>query len=192
MKTVYIIHGWGGSPDEPLHKWLKKNLEERGYKVVIPEMPETETPHINTWVNKIEETVKLKEQAVLIGHSIGCQAILRYLSKLGLGEKVNKVVFIAPWSRLNMDVIEAEGERSVEIANEWINTPINFVDAMRHIEEKVVAIFSDNDPVVPLSEKDVFKKEMNAEIIIENGKGHFTEDDGVVELPVALEAIIKI
>ena len=28
MKTVYIIHGWEGSPREPMHKWIKKELND--------------------------------------------------------------------------------------------------------------------------------------------------------------------
>jgi len=34
--------------------------------------------------------------------------------------------------------------------------------------------------------------ELKAEIIIQKDKGHFTEEDGIRELPVVLEEILKI
>jgi len=31
VKRIFIIHGWGGSPDEPLLRWLKSELEKNGF-----------------------------------------------------------------------------------------------------------------------------------------------------------------
>ena len=191
MKSVYIIHGWDGSPEEPLHTWLKEGLEERGYKVIMPEMPNVGEPHIEAWVGKLKEIIKIEEKPVLVGHSIGCQTILRYLADLPEGQQVKSVILLAPWTNLNMEVIKEEGEASIKIANEWINTPINFQKAKEHVGDGITAIFSDDDPVVPFSEKEVFEKEINAEILIEYGKGHFTEEDNVKELPSLLEEVIR-
>ena len=190
MKKYYIIHGWDGSPEEPLHRWLKRELEQRGHKVVVPEMPETETPHIESWVQKAEQIIEPNEDAVLIGHSIGCQTILRYISSLEEGKEVGDVILLAPWTNLKMDVIEEEGEESVSIAREWIDSPIDFEKAKKHVRGDVVAIFSNDDPVVPLSESQVFSKNMNAEVVVEKGKGHFTEEDGVTELSSLLKAAV--
>lgn len=192
MKTVYIIHGWGGSPSEPLHKWLKENLKHQGYKVVVPEMPNTQEPHIEAWVDKMKEIVEPNERTVLVGHSIGCQTIFRYLTELPDGKNVGGVVLLAPWTNLNMEVIEEEGEESVTIAKEWTDSPIDFERVSAHIERKVIALFSDNDPFVPLSEKDIFAKELDAEIIVEHKKEHFTEDGGVTELPSLLNAVTQV
>jgi len=30
MKRVFIIHGWGGNPEEGWLPWLKKELEAKG------------------------------------------------------------------------------------------------------------------------------------------------------------------
>jgi predicted alpha/beta hydrolase family esterase len=51
-------------------------------------------------------------------------------------------------------------------------------------------IFSKDDPVVPFDENlPIFRDKLGAEIIVEEGKGHFSGSDGVTELPSALEAI---
>ena len=186
MKKVYLIHGWGGSPEEPMYKWIKKKLEDERFEVTIPKMPNADEPKIDAWVNKIKSIVKNPDKNVtLIGHSIGCQAILRYLETLNK-KVVKKVILIAPWLYLDEKTIEEEGEEVKEIAKPWVETPINWKKVKKH-SDKFVCIFSDNDYYVPLSNQEMFKKELNAEIIIQHEKGHFTEEDKVKELPIILE-----
>jgi len=52
MKRVIIVHGWYGYPHEGWFPWLKKVLEDKGYSVEVPEMPDTDHPKIDEWVNK--------------------------------------------------------------------------------------------------------------------------------------------
>ncbi len=188
QKRVFIIHGWGGSPDEPLHKWLKSELEKNGFEVVVPEMPDSEKPVIETWVSRLEEIVEVPdEETILVGHSIGCQTILRYLEKLKPASKVDGVVFIAPWLTLS----NLENEEEWRVADSWLNTPIRETDVIKHTP-KITAIFSDNDPFVPSENIELFKRKFNAEVVVEHGKGHFTIDDGVEKLESALNAILEI
>lgn len=76
MKKVYIVHGWDGSPDEPLFMWLDKNLTEKGYEVKRLSMPDPEVPVIEKWVTKLGEEVNPDENSILVGHSVGCQAVM--------------------------------------------------------------------------------------------------------------------
>ena len=190
MKTIYIIHGWDGSPDEPMHKWLKKSLEEKGYKVVVPEMPNPETPEIGAWIGKIREVVQPDESIVFVGHSIGCQAVLRYLEQLPGETKIAGVILIAPWMKLDEQTVKEEGKEVAEVARPWEETPIDFEKVKKH-SDNFITIFSDNDPYVPLSQKDLFEKELSAKIIVEHEKGHFAPDDGTDSLPSALEAVLS-
>ena len=79
MKKAYIIHGWGGNPQESWLPWLKEELEKRNFKVNIIKMPNPNHPTIKSWVGKLEKVVKADSETYLIGHSICCQTILRYL-----------------------------------------------------------------------------------------------------------------
>ena len=188
QKRVFIIHGWDDSPDEPLHKWLKSELEKNGFEIIVPQMPNSEEPVIEAWVSRLEEIVGAPDKdTILVGHSIGCQTILRYLEKLNPTLKVGGVVFIAPWLTLS----NLASEEEWRVADPWLNTPIREMDVIKHAP-KITAIFSDNDPYVPSENIELFKKRFNAEVIVEHEKGHFTADDGVEKLESALNAILEI
>jgi predicted alpha/beta hydrolase family esterase len=189
-KKVFIIHGWDGSPNEQMLQWLKLSLEKRGYRVAVPEMPDADVPKIGKWIGKLKEIIKPDSNTILVGHSIGCQAILRYIETLPENAKIAGVVLIAPWMELDKQTIEEEGEEIKQIAKPWMETPIDF-GKIRKTTNNFVAIFSDNDPYVPLEQKTLFKKELNAKIIIEHDKGHFTIGDKIKELQSALDSILN-
>jgi predicted alpha/beta hydrolase family esterase len=181
QKRVFIIHGWGGNPEEGWYPWVKAQLEQRGFLVTVLEMPDTEHPQIRAWVGHLQKTTgEVDEQTFFIGHSIGCQTILRFLETVPEGKVAGGVVFVAGWFHL-MGLEEEE----LLIAEPWVNTPID-VEKVRVHAGKIRAIFSDNDSVVPLTEKDIFEKELQATCIILHDKGHFSGDDGINELPEAL------
>ena len=58
--------------------------------------------------------------------------------------------------------------------------------------KKFVAIHSDNDPYVSLHYGDMFKEKLNAEVVVEHNMRHFSGDDGINQLPIALESVLKI
>ena len=59
------------------------------------------------------------------------------------------------------------------------------------MSKNIIAVFSDDDPDVPMSDSRLFKEKLNAKIITEHNKGHFSDDAGVKELPVILNEILK-
>lgn len=183
---IYIIHGWDGSPDEPMLKHIKKEAESLRHKVTILEMPEPAVPTISAWMNTIDDSVKPDKDTVFIGHSIGCQAILRYLETITT--PIRAIILIAPWMTLDEEALRKEGEEMLEIAGPWVNTPINW-ELVKKNAGKVICLFSDNDPYVPLSNADTFRDNLNAKIIIEKDKGHFSEDTGVKSNRTVIEEL---
>jgi predicted alpha/beta hydrolase family esterase len=95
--------------------------------------------------------------------------------------KVGGAVFVAGFFKS----LTLESNEEESIAKEWLEAPVNFEKVKSHLL-KSVAIFSDNDPWVPLENQDDFKNKLGSEIIIEHDKGHFSGSDGVKELPVIL------
>ena len=96
MKRVIVVHQWMAGVDGDWRPWLKTELEKRGYEVSVPEMPDIDTPVIEKWVNKLSEVVgKPDSDTYFVGHSIGCQTIMRFLEKEKSKVKVPKILFVA-------------------------------------------------------------------------------------------------
>ena len=187
-KRVFIIHGWEGYPENCWFPWLKTELEARGFSVIIPSMPNSEAPEMKSWVNHLKNTVgEADENTYFVGHSIGCQTILRYIEQLPQESKIGGVICVAGFFRL----LYLETEEEKEIAKPWLETKIDCEKIKKHTD-KIVAIFSNNDPDVDLGDKELFKKYLNATTFVEHNKGHFDDDAEIKELPIALEQLLKI
>lgn len=177
MKAI-IIHGWGGSPLINWMPWLAKELRAKGIKVETPSMPNTEAPEIQHWVEKLASVIGEDENTVLIGHSIGCQTIMRYLANVD--KKVKGVLFVAGWFTLN----DIHDPQETEIARPWVETKFD-IDTFKQNAGKIISIFSDDDPYV--SEENWKRFEEFGNIIVLNGKGHI--DDPAPEI---LESALKL
>jgi len=185
MTKIYLIHGWGGSASsEGWFGWLKQECEKKGYKLFILEMPDTNYPKIELWVKHLENNVKeIDKETYFIGHSIGCQTILRFLEKLPENIKVAGCIFVAGFFNLKEESYEDEEDK--KIAKPWLETLINLEKVKEHTNN-FLAIFSDNDPDIPLSDSEIFKEKLNAKIIIKKNEEHFNE---TLEIPEILEFI---
>lgn len=191
MKRVFIIHGWDGYPEEGWFPWLKTELERRGYSVTVPQMPEANKPRIFNWVPKIAEVVgRADEQTYFVGHSMGCQAIARYLESLPKGAQVGGVVYVAGFFK-RLTGLEGDAEVQ-ETDKHWLTTPLDFAK-VKAASPKSVAIFSEDDPWVPLDNQDDYRGKLGSKIIIEKGKGHYSGvRDKAVDNAAALTALLEL
>lgn len=186
-KKVFIVHGWDGYPDEGWFPWLKKELEQKGFQAQVPAMPEPAEPKIEDWVSYLAKIVgDVDKNTFFVGHSIGCQTILRYLESLPADKKVGGVVFVAGWFTL----MNLKTDEEKEIAQPWLETPIDFEKIKQHTK-KFFVLFSDNDEVVPKNNKELFEQNLGAKTAVEHNKGHFSGADEVKELPIVLDKLLQ-
>lgn len=186
QKRVIIIHCWEGYPDYCWYPNTKKELESKGYKVVIPEMPETKLPKFTDWLSKLQKIAgKPDKNLYLIGHSLGCITILRYLESLKKDEKIGGVVLVAGFTD-NLGCKEIES---------FFKTPIDFEKIKNHCS-KFVVIHSDNDPYVSLKEGEAFKEKLGAKLIVKHKMGHFSgeieDEEHCLQLPEVIESLLNI
>jgi len=182
VKRAFLIHGWEGYPEEGWRPWLKKELEKNNFEVYVPAMPDTAHPKMDAWSKHLAKIVGNPDKdCYFVGHSLGCITILRYLETLKPNQQIGGVVLVAGFT----------SNLGYEELRSFFTKPINWGKIKSH-GKKFVAIHSDNDPFVSLHYGDFFKKELNAEVIVEHNMKHFSGDDGVTVLPCALEAVVKI
>lgn len=179
MKRVVIVHGYTGYPDKNWFPWLKERLEAQEVEVHVPQMPDTNEPKKDAWVAKLHEVVgEPDEDTFLVGHSLGCPAILRYLESFDTGKKVGGVVLVAGFAE----------DIGIEALDTFINEPFDFV-SIQQAANSFVALSSDNDPYIELDVAKRMAQNTEAELIVESGAGHFNHKDGFTELPQALDIL---
>jgi predicted alpha/beta hydrolase family esterase len=189
---AFIIHGYQGYPGEAWQPWLKAELERRGYEVALPAMPHADNPTIPEWIAFITGLVgRPDRETVMIGHSLGAQAVLRYLEILGgAGQSVGKTVLIASNFPRGMTPEAADETTGGDtVLRPWLTIGVD-PETVRRAMGKCVVILSDNDPYIPFEEaKAAFQECLGVPIVVATGKGHFNEDDKITELPEALAAV---
>lgn len=187
MKRVIIIHCWEGYPEYCWYPWVKKELEMRGFQVEVPAFPETENPKLSGWLPKLQEVIgQPDEELYLIGHSLGCITIMRYLETLGENQKIGGVVFVAGFTEnVGFDEIQT-----------FFETPVDLEKIKNKVKNGFVAIHSDDDPYVDLKYANLFKEKLGAEIIIKHNAKHFSGviegEDSCTELPDVVSSIEKL
>lgn len=172
---------------------MKEELRQRGHEVFLPAMPHPDYPVIAEWIGFIAKLVgEPDEGTALVGHSIGCQGVLRYLETLGVaGKAVAKTVLVAGSFPLGMSAAEAKKAAGADAALEpWFRTGVDPV-RVKKAAGKCTVILSDDDPYLDIPKvKAAFRAALDPKIIIEPGQGHFNEDDHVEALPSALTAVL--
>lgn len=185
MRRAFIIHGWQGNPKQGWYPWLGSLLEERGFSVTIPRMPDADDPQPDAWTDTISRLVGTSDiDTYLVGHSAGANAILRYLA-LGRG-KVGGAVLVAPWPCL-----KAEDRRyGKEMGARWLSDGHEWKKARKNAAS-ITALFSTNDPYVNWCDSETFARELCCKVIIMQGWAHFNEHRGIMELPAAYDAVLE-
>lgn len=169
------------------YPWLYSKISDENNKIIRFNMPNTENPKIEEWVSELDKQVNnLDENTYFIGHSIGCQTILRYLETKNV-DNIGGILFVAPWLDLLPEAIEDED--SYNTAYPWIHTGIDF-DKIKSVTNNINCIFSD-DYFVSLDQKEKFEKLLNAKSTIVSGKGHVSTEDGVNELSEIYDKVLE-
>ena len=182
IKRVFLIHGWGGKPDNHWFPWLSWELKSRGFDVYALTMPHADAPKVSEWVVTIKDAVgRPDKETFFVGHSLGCIAVVRYIEQLQKTARVGGCVFVAGFlSDLGIPEVE-----------DFVNTPLDVGKAKSHCP-KFVTIFSDNDSYISMEKSLEFQKALGAKAILERGKGHFSKSEGVTALPSVFKSIINI
>lgn len=181
MKRVLIVHGFQGRPGTGWKLWIKKRLEEKGFRIFAPQMPDPDHPKAEDWVNCLSAVVgKPDSDTYFIGHSLGCPAILRYLETLYKDQQVGGAILVAA---------PADNRGHSEIES-FFSSLFDW-KRIKSACKKFTLIHSEDDKIVPVDHAFIYQKNLGAEAIIVKGMGHFSSDEGIMEAPVILDAVLR-
>lgn len=105
MKNAIIVHGRPGREEYYSDKfpsssnfcwipWLQKQLIIHDIKADTPEMPFAFDPNYELWKKEFER-FDITPETILVGHSAGCNFLLRWLSEHA-DTRVESVILVAP------------------------------------------------------------------------------------------------
>jgi len=182
MNRAVIIHGWEGNTEEGWMPWLKDELVDRGWNVQVPQMPNALLPKLNEWLETLRLVVNEPSQQVfLIGHSLGCYTILKYLEQLPKKAKIGGVVMVAGFA--------GNLKHNIPVLTKFYESGLDWEKVKSHCSN-FVAIGSGRDDYVHIQSLDEFENNLDAKTIINNDWEHFSGVEGIKELPDVLNAVL--
>lgn len=184
MTRVIIVHGFKGKPDTNWKPWLKAKLEESGVSTEVPAMPNSDNPIADDWTQKLSDAVgQPNDDTYLVGHSLGCITILRYLESLNEGQRIGGCVFVAGFTG-RFETYKGGHDTFFDHELDW--------GAIKAHCDTFVALHSNNDKNVESEQLDLFKEKLNAKTILVEGMGHFGSADGAYEVPLVFDELNKL
>lgn len=163
MKNALILHGTGGSSQGNWFPWLKTELEARGYKVWVPDLPLSEKPNIGRYNQYIFENWHLNKDSIIIGHSSGSVAALGLLQHLPVDLQIDKAILVAGF----------KDNLGREDLSELFERPFNFPKIKSHCR-KFILIHSDDDPYVPITHGEFIRDQLDGDLVVLDGQKHFS------------------
>lgn len=180
MKKALIFHGTGGSAQGNWFPWLKAELEQRGYKVAVPQFPNAETPNFEKWLDKFTEyNDYVDENSIIIGHSLGGLFLLRVLERLE--HPIRAAFFVsAP--------VGVKPIRFYDSDLAFSGFDFNW-NKIRSSARYFEVWHSDNDPYVSLANGEKLAEELGVKLNFIPNAGHLNAESGYTTLPDLLEKI---
>ena len=176
---IILVHGFNSSPNQNFHPWLRDELHAKGFQVIAPELPmaSADTFDLPAVIEVMKKEIGyLKNEDILLGHSLGALVILQYLEAVEMTETPRAVILVgAPWKvaraelrRLFVDDLDA--------------------DVLMWKSREYVVIHSKDDKLVPIEHGKKLADQLRARFIETETDGHFMD----AQYPVLRDTILEI
>jgi uncharacterized protein len=182
MKVV-LIHGKNADPlAKKWYVWIADQVRNKGLEFVAPNLPNSNDPEINAWIKEVGKTDP-DEQTIMIGHSRGGVAILRWMEKLPAEKKIRKVILVAANSGNSEKRNKTENNKGF-----FTEEGYDFEKIKTHCE-KFVVFHSKDDRWVSFDNGEENAKGLGAKFHVFKDRKHFGKD--MKEFPELLEEVLR-
>jgi uncharacterized protein len=186
-KRLIVIPRWSGTPSDDWYPWLQRELgavtPQPFDPVVVADMPDPGEPTISSWMGRVQQLLGADPdemaRTVIIGHSVGCQAVLRALAELPVGLHVDSVLCVAGWFWT-----DAPWESLLP----WIETPFDQARTRSAAGQQIVVMMSDNDRHTSdwRANRSAWQDRLDASVVIVPGANHFNGE----QYPIILQTLL--
>ena len=182
MTTFFIFHGIDGHPEENWFPWLKKELEKKGYTIIVPHFPNANHPQLEEWLRHFEQYQSaLTKETILVGHSLGSAFALRLLERSL--QPVLATFLVASVSGFMDNEFDP-------LMTSFTSAPYDW-SRIRKNAGKVRVIHSDNDPYIAQEKAETLAKNLGVNVTLFPNGGHFNTKAGFRKFPKLLDSILE-
>lgn len=184
---LIVIPCWGCTPTSNWYPWLQQELEATKLQpfnpVVVADMPNPVLPTIPAWVGHVKELLGSDPvqaaRTVFVGHSVGCQAVLRTLAELPEGLHLWGMLCVAGWFWT-----DAPWESLLP----WIETPFDLDKVRSSAGQQIIVLLSNNDRHTSdwQANRKAWQDRLGAKVVIVPGANHFNGD----QYPIILQTLL--
>lgn len=183
MKNALILHGIFNNSQGNWFPWLKKSLEKEGYKVLVPNLIESDRPNTNKNWGLVIKQWQFNKESIIIGHSSGGAMALGFLQKLPTNLVIKKVILVSAFKDVLQDKF-SENRRGL------FEKPFNWQKIKKSAQE-IILIHSLDDPYVKPEQAYYLQKKLDCRLIMKKHEGHFNLEKGLQykKFPLILDLI---
>ncbi len=186
-----VLHGYTEHNDTEFFPWLKNQLEYLGYKVQLPELPDTNAPSEREQVEYVIENITFNEKTILIGHSLGGVIAMKVLGMLS--SRVFGLGLVAPgglekqfWTD-DFEFDRRTGKKKQYLAG--FDFRYDYTQIASKIK-KCIILGTDNDADYRLPWMKYLAEKLNGQLRLVHARGfHFTATEEPEVLKMALSFI---
>ena len=170
-RTLTIVPRWAGNAASDFYPWLRRERPAGFDAVRALDMPSPQQPAPDTWVPALTEAMGPRPApgTVLMGHSVGCQTVLRYLAALPEAPPtqgvLEGVVLVAAWWTV---------DKPWDSLRPWLEPSLDWT-RVRATARRFVVLLSDNDPFTSDFRENgrLWTERLGAEVVLVPGARHF-------------------
>ncbi len=175
---VLFIHGNGGCTAS--HHWYRsaaRELSALGFDVVLETFPDNIIAHQDIWLNFMEKQLNGDSEVILVGHSSGALAAMRYAETHSL---VGSILVSACHTDLGDPTEKASG---------FYDAPWQW-EAIKANQQWIIQFHSEDDPLIPVEEARFVRDQLTPKYYELKNRGHFMgSDSGGKDFPELVEVI---
>ena len=179
---VILMHGKDTDPSQKWYPWLADEMQKKNITFHAPTLKKADDPHVDEWLVQLDEAHPT-EDTILIGHSRGGVAILRWLEKQPENFRVKKVILVAT------NYAKCDQKHTKDNTHGfYTDAGYDFEEIKKHCDDFVV-LHSKDDEWVSFEHGEINAQGLDADFLKFNNRGHFGSTLKKQEIPELLNLI---
>ena len=177
INVIFVPGNGGGSTKENWFPYVQRELEKLGVKVIAEQFPDPDLARAEYWLPFLE-SLGTDGESILIGHSSGALATMRYAeSHTILGSVLVGVAY-------------TDGGDPKEKASGYFDTPWDW-EAIKRNQEWIIEFHSTDDPYISVAEARFVHEKLDSDYHEFTDRGHFFPAETFPELVEAVRIKIQ-